>query len=79
MLPMTRKELLAIISDIDKPIQEALIDEHQVAEMLSISVATVRRWRVVKLGPPYRKIGRLVRYERASIEAWLKVQPSGGE
>lgn len=55
------------------------IDEHQVAEMVGLSVKTLRRWRLFGRGPKYHKLnGRAVRYEIAEIEAWVAAQPTGG-
>ena len=52
----------------------AFIGENRVAELIGISVATVRRWRMLRTGPPFRKIGSAVRYSRAELEAWLEIQ-----
>jgi predicted DNA-binding transcriptional regulator AlpA len=56
-----------------------LINEYQVAEMLGVSVATVRRWRMTKTGPRYLKVGALCKYQVQDISAWLKSCPSGGQ
>ena len=55
-----------------------LVDEHVVARSLRLSVATVRRWRLLKQGPKYLKIGAAVRYRPEDISAWLESRPSGG-
>jgi predicted DNA-binding transcriptional regulator AlpA len=55
-----------------------LIDEHVVARSLGPSVATVRRWRLLKQGPKYIKLGAAVRYRPEDISAWLESRPSGG-
>lgn len=57
---------------------ETLLDEHAVAKFFSISVATVRRWRWLKTGPVFRKLGSSVRYRRADLEAFLQSRPTGG-
>jgi hypothetical protein len=36
-----------------------------------VPLGTVRRWRLVGGGPPFIKIGNLVRYRRTDVEAWL--------
>lgn len=48
----------------DEP-DEVYLNEHQVAELLNISVLTVRRWRVEKRHLPYTKIGKNVRYPKS--------------
>ena len=55
------------------------LTERQLAERLNVSMAMVQRWRVLRKGPPYVKIGKLVRYEWVQVERWLAAQPSGGE
>jgi len=48
-----------------------LIDANEAAELLSISRATFLRLdRSGRLGPRSVKLGRLVRWHRAGIEAW---------
>ena len=57
---------------------EALFTEHDVARITGLSVATVRRWRLLRQGPKYLKIGAAVRYKPEDIAAWLQSCPSGG-
>ena len=57
---------------------ESLLDEHEVARITGLSVATARRWRLLKEGPRYLKIGSAVRYRPEDISAWLESRPTGG-
>ena len=57
---------------------ETLLTEHDVARVTGLSVATVRRWRLLRQGPKYIKIGAAVRYKPADISAWLESRPAGG-
>ncbi len=50
----------------------------QTAELLGVSVATVRRWRLTGQGPKYRKFGGAVRYFAEDIDAFIAGAPSGG-
>ena len=56
-----------------------LLNEYEVAEMLDVSISTVRRWRLFKRGPRYLKLGALCRYRLEDISAWLESRPTGGE
>jgi predicted DNA-binding transcriptional regulator AlpA len=57
---------------------ESLLNEHDVARVTGLSVASVRRWRLLRQGPKYLKIGAAVRYKPEDILAWLESRPSGG-
>lgn len=56
-----------------------LANEHQVAKMLSVSVATLRRWRLLGRGPRYIKLSAAVRYSQEDLAAWIDSRPVGGE
>jgi predicted DNA-binding transcriptional regulator AlpA len=57
---------------------ETLLNEHDVARITGLSVASVRRWRLLRQGPKYLKIGAAARYKPEDITAWLESRPSGG-
>ena len=56
-----------------------LLNEHDVARITGLSVASVRRWRLLRQGPKYLKLGSAVRYRSEDITAWLATRPTGGE
>jgi predicted DNA-binding transcriptional regulator AlpA len=58
---------------------ETLLNEHDVARITGLSVASVRRWRLLRQGPKYLKLGSAVRYRREDVSAWLESRPTGGE
>jgi Helix-turn-helix domain len=50
--------------------------EEQVAEMLQVSLSQLRKWRMKQYegqrqGPPFRKIGRLVRYPETALCVYI--------
>jgi predicted DNA-binding transcriptional regulator AlpA len=55
-----------------------LLNEHEVARIIGLSVASVRRWRLLRQGPKYIKIGAAVRYRPEDVAAWLESRPTGG-
>jgi len=57
---------------------ETLMTEHDVARVTGLSVASVRRWRLLRQGPKYLKIGAAVRYKPEDISVWLESRPCGG-
>jgi excisionase family DNA binding protein len=59
---------------------ETLLNAGQVARMMGLSVATVRKWVLIRY-IPYRKIGRAVRFSLSEIQEWMKsrcVEPLEG-
>lgn len=51
-----------------------VLNERQAANMLGCSVALMRKWRRLGQGPSYRRLGRLIRYTQADIQAFLDAQ-----
>jgi predicted DNA-binding transcriptional regulator AlpA len=70
-----RKDQMAI----DNSGIATLLNEHDVARITGLSVASVRRWRLLQQGPKYIKIGSAVRYRTEDVRAWLDTRPVGGE
>ncbi|MEK7750864.1 MAG: helix-turn-helix domain-containing protein [Acidobacteriota bacterium] len=58
---------------------ETLLNEREVARITGLSVASVRRWRLLRQGPRYIKIGAAVRYRPEDLMAWLESRPAGGQ
>jgi len=51
---------------------QSLLTEYQVAELLNVSVATIRRRRLFRLPPDFVKIGSSVRYRLEAVEALIE-------
>ena len=50
--------------------------EEEVSEMLQVSLSQLRKWRMKQnrgkqQGPPFKKIGRLVRYPEEGLQAYI--------
>jgi predicted DNA-binding transcriptional regulator AlpA len=50
---------------------EPLLDETEISKLLGRSVATLQKDRLRGNGPPFIKVGRLVRYRPSGVRAWL--------
>lgn len=57
---------------------EKFYNEKELALRLGVSVATLRKWRMLAQGPKYRKLGKSVRYAENDIAQYLTECPSGG-
>lgn len=49
-----------------------ILSGQQVAELLQVSVRTLEEWRQTRKGPPWRRVGKHVRYGRGEVEAWFE-------
>jgi len=58
---------------------KSLLNEHDVARLIALSVASVRRWRLLGQGPKFLKIGSAVRYRQEDVLDWLESRPAGGK
>jgi predicted DNA-binding transcriptional regulator AlpA len=55
-----------------------LLSEPEVAKFLGVSHECVRRWRYAGTGPRYVRLGdRLIRYELAAVQEWLRARGQG--
>ena len=50
---------------------DPLMPSAAVAEYLGVMVPALEKWRQVGTGPAYIKVGRLVRYRKSALDAWL--------
>lgn len=54
-----------------------MFTEEEVSDLLRVSLSQLRKWRMKKHrdnapGPPFKKIGRLVRYPGPALQAYIK-------
>jgi predicted DNA-binding transcriptional regulator AlpA len=49
------------------PVPDKLLTEKDVAPILGVSVYTLQRWRVRRVGPRYVKLGRAIRYRMSDL------------
>jgi hypothetical protein len=48
------------------------LTEREVSQQLHLSLGLLRKWRITGKGPRFIKVGRLVRYSRGDVEAFLQ-------
>ena len=51
---------------------DQLLTEKEAAELICYSQRALQNWRIRGGGPEYIKIGRLVRYQRRDVEAFIQ-------
>jgi len=55
-----------------KPSIEGYDTAQETADELAVSIATLVRWRRLRIGPPFTMVGRFPMYNRESKQRWLK-------
>ncbi len=53
--------------------------EIEVEFLTGLRVKTLQRWRHLNQGPPFRRLGRCVRYPADALHHWIVAQPGGGQ
>ncbi|MHB1934586.1 MAG: helix-turn-helix domain-containing protein [Leptospirillum sp.] len=56
-----------------------LLNSEQAASFLGVRPQTLACWRLYGRGPAFAKIGRLVRYDRLTLENWVRKNTVTGE
>jgi excisionase family DNA binding protein len=69
--------IMETLQDVDVTEGSELVDESRLAARLGVSRATLQSWRYTGRGPRYIKIGRLIRYRKADVDAYLRAQTRG--
>ncbi|MEV4270587.1 MULTISPECIES: helix-turn-helix transcriptional regulator [Micromonospora] len=59
------------------PRRERMASLAEVAEYLGVSPQTLYNWRHKGIGPKSRKVGGLVKYRLADVDAWLESRSRG--
>jgi len=57
---------------------EQYLKEQEVADLLQLSVSTLRHWRVDRTGPQAIRISNRVRYPASGLQAYLDACPQVG-
>ncbi len=53
-------------------LDKLFLTAEEVAKLTSLSIETLAQWRSQRRGIPYLKIGRVVRYDLADVQAYLE-------
>lgn len=74
LVPETAGNSLPHGNEMKQELAKQLLNEHEVANTCGISVLTLRKWRSLRRGPRFLKIGSLVRYRPQDVAAWIDSQ-----
>jgi predicted DNA-binding transcriptional regulator AlpA len=58
---------------------DKMLTDEEVSKFLAVSINTVRSWRRKKVGPPWHKVQRSVRYRESEIIEWVEKQRQDGD
>ena len=64
---------------VEQQITPALLSDIELSRYLGVSLSCIRKWRIRGSGPPWIKLGVLVRYKVADVDLWLDARPKGGD
>jgi hypothetical protein len=67
-------DLLSLIQSTSQPGAAIYIDEKKASFLTGYSAAFFRKRRLLESGPPYRKVGRSIRYNVLEIVQWMEAQ-----
>lgn len=56
---------------IDSIASSKLLSPADVQKLYTIPVTTLEKWRSLKIGPPYHKLGKHIRYQAKDVEQWI--------
>lgn len=67
-------DIIARLDRIERALkaQQGYLDTRQAAEITGISTVTLECWRRDGAGPPYVKLGRLVKYRRTDLDEFME-------
>lgn len=51
--------------------EKEYLTQDEVSKLTGVAKGTLENWRVKKIGPPYLKLGRSVRYKLSDLNEWL--------
>lgn len=51
---------------------DQLLTAEELSALIRVKPDTLERWRMRKQGPPYIKLGKLVRYSRSDVAKWVQ-------
>jgi len=68
----------SMMEDGPRRTMQKFLTEKEVAPLISVSLASLRRWRLEQRGPRFVKVGVLVRYRPEDLEQWMETLPTGG-
>jgi predicted DNA-binding transcriptional regulator AlpA len=57
--------------DATTQITPTFLTQRELAELLRMPERTLEDWRLMQTGPPYIKLGRLVRYDVQDVLTWV--------
>src|SRR4051794_910378 len=53
------------------PVGESYLTAAESAQYLRSSTSTLAKYRLRGIGPPYSRIGRVIRYRRTDLDQWM--------
>ena len=58
---------------------DRMLTSEELSKFLGLSPHTIEMWRRKKVGPPWRKLQRSVRYRESEVLEWMEKQRQDGD
>jgi hypothetical protein len=81
-IPPQREELPLPLARPSDEVRPRMYTEEEVAVIIQVSLSQLRKWRMKGNtrrvdGPPFKKIGRMVRYPANALDAYINCEDEG--
>jgi len=75
-IPPKRADAVVVLPQLNEGNHLRMYTEEEVSAMLRVSLSQLRKWRIKGNkgrvdGPPFKKVGRLVRYPERALQAYI--------
>ncbi len=68
------EERQAAAAHLANPVKRRYVSERELSIISGLACRTLQSWRLRKIGPPWIRLGRAVRYDLAQFESWVGQQ-----
>ncbi|MEC5152758.1 putative DNA-binding transcriptional regulator AlpA [Cryobacterium sp. CAN_C3] len=75
--PHTASAAHLLCMDATTQITPTFLTQRELSELLRMPERTLEDWRLMQTGPPYIKLGRLVRYDVQDVLTWVREHRHG--
>jgi hypothetical protein len=72
--PTSSIPIHSVIAIRDTSVRDSFLTEEEVATILQLAPKTLANWRSKRVGPPFTRCGRLIRYSETRLSKWTEAR-----